>query len=74
MRMLKDGYFWAGLALAVALMAAYSAITSNGRKNPCISFNIAHNQKLIDAEQLTAPVVLKGDGRAPHTTIEGGPF
>jgi hypothetical protein len=36
--------------------------------------DIAHNQKLIDAEQLTAPVVLKGDGRAPHTTIEGGPF
>ncbi len=36
--------------------------------------DVAHNQKLIDAEQLTGPVVLKGDGRAPHSTIEGGPF
>ena len=36
--------------------------------------DVAQNQKLIDIDQLTTPVVTKGEGQAPHNPLPGSPF
>ena len=36
--------------------------------------DVAQNQKLIDVNQLTTPVVTKGEGTAPHNPVSGSPF
>jgi hypothetical protein len=36
--------------------------------------DVSQNQKLIDVNQLTTPVVTKGEGAAPHSTLPGSPF
>ncbi|HEY6737079.1 MAG TPA: hypothetical protein VI322_05175 [Candidatus Saccharimonadia bacterium] len=36
--------------------------------------DVAQNQKLIDVNQLTTPVVTKGEGQAPHNPLPGSPF
>lgn len=36
--------------------------------------DVAASQKLIDTNQLSTPVVTKGEGSAPHGPLSGGPF
>lgn len=36
--------------------------------------DVAQNEKLIDVNQLTTPIVTKGEGQAPHNPLPGSPY